>query len=169
MPDIPAAALLLAGFTLAHAAWSVSDTTPDELLTPLALIEANGERLLHRYEAPTQSEAIAHGKAEMLKLSRTADAWAFGREGALRVPPQSPNTQDVLVVDFWAKGMAAPATLVQRFARATKQTGFRVVGKPRISIDGHELDSAAAEPLVKTIQQGIASHKKVGPLWPTWQ
>jgi ribonucleotide monophosphatase NagD (HAD superfamily) len=169
MLDIPISALLLAGFALAHAAWSVSDTTPAELLVPLTFVEQNGQRALRRYEAPTQVEAIRRGKAEALELSRTADAWAFAREGALRVPATNPDTQDVLVIDLWAKGMVASATLVQRFERSTDRTHFRIVGKPVITISGHELDSVAAERLVKVIHQGIATHKKVAALWPTWQ
>jgi len=59
--------LLLAGSVLAHAAWSISDA-PD-LLVPLAIVERNGQREVMRFEADTQPEAIAHGKAKMATLS----------------------------------------------------------------------------------------------------
>jgi hypothetical protein len=52
MDEMPATALLLAGVTLAHSAWSVSDTGPEELLVPLALIEQKGDdRRLREREA----------------------------------------------------------------------------------------------------------------------
>jgi len=56
---IPEPALLLAGFVLAHAAWSISDLPEGDLLVPLAVVEANGQRRLLRFEAETQDAAIA--------------------------------------------------------------------------------------------------------------
>ena len=58
----PDSLILLAGFVLAHAAWSVSDLPKGELLVPLAIVEKNGQRQLLRFEAPTQAQAIAEGK-----------------------------------------------------------------------------------------------------------
>ena len=50
----PDSLMLLAGFVLAHAAWSVSDLPKGELLVPLAVVEKNGQRQLLRFEAQTQ-------------------------------------------------------------------------------------------------------------------
>jgi len=74
-------ALLLAGFALAHTAWSISDA-PD-LLVPLAIVERSGQRELMRFEAGTQQEAITRGKAHMHALTGEYDDWAFAREGLL--------------------------------------------------------------------------------------
>lgn len=40
---VPEATALLAGFVLAHAAWSVSDLPEGQLLVPLAMIEEGFE------------------------------------------------------------------------------------------------------------------------------
>ena len=56
---IPEPLLMLAGFCFAHATWSISDLPEGELLVPLAIVEAAGERGLKRFEAATQAEAIA--------------------------------------------------------------------------------------------------------------
>jgi hypothetical protein len=85
MASFSAETLHLAGFALAHAAWNVSDLTPDDLLAPLAFIEESGERRLVRFEADTQEEASRSGKAAMEEASQSADAWAFAREG---LPPR---------------------------------------------------------------------------------
>ena len=166
MIELPVAALLLAGFVLAHAAWNVSDLSEAELLAPLAVIEQNGQRELQRFEAPTQEEAINHGKAAMAKLTGQADAWAFAREGLFR---ESHGPQDVLAIDFWAKGMNRPATLIQRFDRYTKSGRFRLVGPICVTIDGKALDSAAASAALIQLQAGVQQHPKVAHLWATWR
>ena len=47
-------------------------------------MESEGERRVLRFEAPTQDEAVANGKAAMAEATPTADAWAFAREGSWR-------------------------------------------------------------------------------------
>src|SRR4051812_395451 len=81
MTELPHTALALAGFALAHAAWSISDTEDGELLCPLAVVESkDGARRLMRFEADTQEEAIVAGKAAMRDATGDAAAWAFARE-----------------------------------------------------------------------------------------
>ena len=169
LTDLPGAATLLGGLVLAHAVWSVSDTSPAELLAPLAIVERNGQRTLQRFEAQTQVGAIENGKRAMAEAMRTSDAWAFAREGALRVPATNPITTDVIVIDFWAKGMATSATAYQRFERGTPKRPFRLIGDPEIAIDGKMLDEDAAKPIVETLLRGVASHSQVAPRWKDWQ
>jgi len=80
---IPDSLILLAGFVLAHSAWSVSDLSKGEFLVPLAIVEKTGQRQLLRFEAQTQEQAIAEGKAALAQRQGQLDAWAFGREGLL--------------------------------------------------------------------------------------
>jgi len=165
MNAIPAAAWALAGFVLAHAAWIVSDLPDKYLLAPFAIIERSGQRELHPCEAPTQEEAIAAGKRSMPQWTATSDAWAFAREGSFR---EGEDRTDVLVIDFWAKGMKEPVTLIQKFERFTKHGRFRLVGDAMVSVGGKILptftDSASAQ-LLRRIQQ----HSKVASLWDTWR
>jgi len=167
--DLPKAATLLGGFVLAHAVWSVSDTSPAELLAPLAIIERSGQRTLQRFEAQTQVAAIENGKRAIAEAMRTSDAWAFAREGALRVPATNPITSDVIVVDFWAKAMPTSATAYQRFERSTPKRPFRLIGDPEIAIDGKMLDAHAAKSIVEALLRGVASHSQVAPLWKDWR
>jgi len=166
MEDIPNHALPLAGFTLAHAAWSVSDMPDSELLVPLAVIERHGQRELLRFEAETQEEAINEGKRVMAG-EKDAEAWAFAREGALRMEANG-EAQDVLVVDFWAEGMLNPLTLIQPFERYTKRGRFRLVGDMIITRGGQTLDAMSANKVTEGIKAGIQEHSKVAELWHTW-
>jgi hypothetical protein len=168
MPSLSPAALQLAGFALAHAAWSISDTGTNELLTPVALIESEGERRVLRFEAATQEEAVGNGKAAMAEATPTADAWAFAREGSWRAAADG-EAQDVLAVDFWARGMDAPATVVQPFARAGRNRPFRLLGAAALVVGGRPVDAAAAGPALATLREGIRAHSKAAELWPAWR
>jgi len=68
----PDSVVLLAGFVLAHAAWSVSDLPKGELLVPLAVVETGGKRQLLRFEAQTQEQSIAEAKATLSSSPRRA-------------------------------------------------------------------------------------------------
>jgi len=166
MTNVPNNALALAGFTLAHATWSVSDLPDSELLVPMAVVGRGGQRELLRFEAETQEEAINEGKRAMAEV-KNVEAWAFAREGALRMQAGG-EPQDVLVVDFWAEGMRNPLTLIQPFERYTKHGRFRVVGDMIIVSGGQALDSTSASKVIEGINEGIQEHPKVAELWRTW-
>ena len=83
MTKFPPSALPLAGFVLAHAAWSVSDLPEEDLLCPLALLEdSEGGRRLVRFEAESQEQAITLGKETLSSPDAGTNAWAFAREGS---------------------------------------------------------------------------------------
>ena len=164
---IPELALLLAGFALAHAAWSISDVPSGELPTPLS-VTATSEGApvqIMRYEAETQAEAIEKGKAATTVIGRTGEPWAFAREGLL---PENGTKVDVLVVDFWGPGMNAPITVLQRFRPAWAPDGFRLIGSPIVTIDGRPQPDSALAPLLEGIRDGVRQHTKAGPLWDAW-
>ena len=162
---IPESAVLLAGFVLAHAVWSVSDLPKDELLVPLAIIEKNGQRELLRFEADTQVQAISNGKAMVAKRQVDADAWAFAREGQLK---EGDKYVDAISIDLWAKGMDVPITFVQRFQPfATGE--FKLLGEASVVIDGKVQTAAVSDPLVALLNRGIQTHSKAAKLWPQWQ
>ena len=157
--------ILLAGFVLAHAAWSVSDLPKGELLVPLAIVEKNGQRQLLRFEAQTQEQAIAEGKTTLTNLQPELDAWAFGREGLM---PEGTGKVDVLTVDAWAKGMARPITFVQRFSPYSSGA-FRIKGDAMVVVDGKALEGTEAARLVRRLYDGVLQHPKAGRLWQAWR
>jgi len=157
--------ILLAGFVLAHAAWSVSDLPKGELLVPLAIVEKNGQRQLLRFEAQTQEQAIAEGKTTLTNRQPELDAWAFGREGLM---PEGTGKVDVLTVDAWAKGMARPITFVQRFSPYSSGA-FRIKGDAMVVVDGKALEGTEAARLVRRLYDGVLQHPKAGRLWQAWR
>lgn len=162
MPD---SLVLLAGFVLAHAAWSVSDLPKGELLTPLAVVEKGGQRQILRFEAETQEQAIAEAKATLAKRQGQLDAWAFAREGLMA---EGPGTVDVLTIDAWAKGMTRPITFVQKF-QPYSSGAFRIRGDAVVVVDGKALTGTEATKLVRTLYGGVSGHAKAGPLWQGWR
>ena len=161
----PDSLILLAGFVLAHAAWSVSDLPKGELLVPLAVVEKNGQRQLLRFEAQTQQQAIAEGKTTLANRQAQLDAWAFGREGLM---PEGTGKVDVLTVDAWAKGMARPITFVQRFSPYSSGA-FRIKGDAMVVVDGKVLEGPKAARLVSRLYDGVLQHPKAGQLWQGWR
>ncbi len=143
---------MLAGFLLAHAVWSVSDLPEGELLVPLAVVEVNGERSLQRFEAETQEEAIAAGKAAMQSATTTAEGWALARGGCL---DRDGRTIDVLSVDFWAKGMTKPAIILQEYQPPARSDRFRLLGDPVLEIGGVAQSQVAAKTVLHQVQTGI--------------
>jgi hypothetical protein len=169
MMTLPQSALSLAGFTLAHAAWSLSDMDDGAPLCPLAVIEQqDGARRLVRFEADTQEQAIIAGKGAMRDTGSDVAAWAFAREGAWR-KMGSDHPGDVLAIDFWAPGVTGAATLTQPFNRAINGARFRIGARPTLLV-GHTLLSAdVALPYLETIMAGVRAHTVVAELWPAWQ
>jgi len=166
MQSFPSVALLLAGFTLAHAIWSISDAPPAELLAPLSIRETAGHRELQRFEAETQVEAIQTGKTQSAAWTRDSTPWAFAREGSMR---EAGKEVDVMTVDCWAPGMGQPISIVQRFQRYTVDGRFHLLGKMQIVVNGKILSDSVASATVRVIEQGIAQHSRVAPLWATWK
>jgi hypothetical protein len=169
MTALSAPALSLAGFALAHAAWSISDLEDGDLLCPLAVVEQHdGSRRMTRFEANTQEQAILAGKAAMRSATSVAAAWAFAREGAWRQIGED-SSVDVLALDFWGSGMTAAANLIYPFYRATNGGRFRIGSAPSIVVGGRVLSSDVASPSFGTILTGVHSHAMVTKLWPDWQ
>jgi hypothetical protein len=169
MTQLPQPGLSLAGFALAHAAWSLSDTEDDELLCPLAVIESReGERRLLRFDAESQEEAIIAGKTAVREVTADVGAWAFAREAAWR-RMDSEDRSHVLAIDFWAMGMPSAATIMQHFNRATNGGRFRIGGVPALVVNGNQLSASVAAPSITAIMAGVRSHGAVAKLWPKWQ
>jgi len=162
-------ALSLAGFALAHAAWSISDLEDGDHLCPLALVEQHdGARRMTRFEADTQEQAILAGKAAMRSATSVVAAWAFAREGAWR-QIGGDSSVDVLALDFWGSGMTGAANLIYPFYRATNGGRFRIGSAPSIVVGGQVLSSDAASPSLEAIMTGVHSHAMVTTLWQSWQ
>ena len=158
-------AILLAGFVLAHGAWSVSDLPGGERLVPLAVVQKNGRRELLRFEASTQEQAIADGKATLARRQPELDAWAFCREGLLR---EARGPVDVLTVDAWASGMTRTVTFVQRFTPYSSGA-FQINGDPIVVVNGQALEGAEAAQLVNRLYDAARQHPKAGGLWQGWR
>jgi hypothetical protein len=169
MASLSGESLLLAGFALAHATWSVSDTADDELLCPLAIVEATGQRRLVRFEADTQEAAIESVKRVTAEFMRNGEAFAAAREGLWRPNgPESP-AEDVLTVEFWAPGMDAPAATLQPFRRARDGHSFVLLAEPMLVLDGVIVPHEDARPALELLMEGVHSHAGVSPLWGGWQ
>lgn len=159
------AATLLAGFVLAHAAWSVSDLPEGQLLVPLVMIKEGSERQLVRFEAETQEEGISKAKEFVLVQKAAASTWAFAREGQINT---ATGYVDILVVEAWSNGMAEPITFIQPF-QPFASGAFKLLGPAVPVVDGSMLSPEASEPHLAELYRGVSSHGKAASLWASWQ
>lgn len=156
--------LMLAGFVLAHAIWSVSDLPEGELLVPLAIVEKAGRRQLLRFEAETQEQAVSKGNAMIKEHEHAVDAWAFAREGRMS---ESRRYVDVLTVEAKATGMREPVVFIQRFQPFS--TGrFKLIGGPTVLVDSKSVSDDQSKRLIAQLLAGVHSHPKAAEHWREW-
>jgi hypothetical protein len=158
--------LLLAGFALAHAAWSMSDLAQGELLTPLIIVSVEERRTLTRFEAPTQAEAIAQGREAVARETQSRHAWAFAHDATLSL---SSGAVDMLVVEFWEPGMPTPVHIVQRYEPYALRQQFHVIGMMELNVGDVVLAEKSATVARAIIMEGVESHPRAGQLWKGWQ
>lgn len=163
--DIPATTTHLAGFTLAHALWNVCDfEDEDEILCPLAFTTDGKKRELLRFEDDTQEDAIEKAHAH-LAGDDTLTAWAFAREGLMQT---AAGPIDVVLVEAWSEGMAAPVVFAQPFTPATAGA-FVLLDAPLVLAVGQALAPDAAAPVLETLRAGVLSHDEAAKLWESWE
>jgi hypothetical protein len=162
--QFPDTLLNLAGFALAHAAWSVSDLPQGELLVPLAVLDKGDRREIQRFEADTQEEAIRRGKETLDAVDGPVAQWAFAREGRIK---NGDGYVDVISVEAKAKGQSKELMLVQPFTPPASGR-FALLGAPAVVVDQVVLPEAEAAPLLDALYVGIQSHAKAAELWNEW-
>ena len=62
--------LLIAGYVLAHASYSVSDLEDGELLIPFAVVQSVNRQEVIRFESETQEQAISDAKSKLVELKK---------------------------------------------------------------------------------------------------
>jgi hypothetical protein len=162
--QIPEPLLALTGFVFAHATWSLSDLPQGECLVPLAVVEKAGQRQLIRFEAESQEEAIANGKATLAEHEEELDAWAFAREGRMQ---EDGEYVDVLTVEAKACGGEPTIVFVQRF-QPFASGRFRLIGAPLVLVGGAAVAPTEAAEMLRYLMLGVQSHSKAASYWPEW-
>jgi hypothetical protein len=161
----PTSLISLAGFTFAHATWSLSDLQEGELLCPLALLESAGRRELLRFESESQEEAIAEAKRTLAAKESIIDAWAFAREGQFA---QDGEYIDVLTVEAKASGEANTIAFLQRF-QPFASGQFALIGEPLVLISGVEPSESDSISLLAQLYAGVRTHERAAEHWSTWK
>lgn len=150
MTEDDRALLQLAGFALAHAAWSVED---GETLCTLAMIDREGreERELLRFEAPSIPISVEMAHAELASL-RGGDRGVLVFDGY--ITPEGGERTDALLAQLLHPGPAIRglAILAYRAAKPSrlpfvKAKGFGLVGRPYVddAIDEPDADEVLLE------------------------
>ena len=161
---LPAAALHLAGFLMAHALWSVSDLPAGQDYTPQAICEtSDGDRQLTTFDGANAEESYAKlrdfassetGRYAECALARTTVV----ASGEVKAP--------ALVIDLFA-GPEPLLTIVQPF-RPTASGGFRLLG-PELMLAGHEqLPPRISDDASIALRDGAGDHPGMQDKWAEW-
>ncbi|MCE9592678.1 MAG: hypothetical protein K8S98_00655 [Planctomycetes bacterium] len=164
LESIPDSLYELAGFALGHAAWILSELESGVLLAPFGMTHASENRQLVPFEAETQEQAIAGGKAWFAEHGHEFDAWVFAREGRLT---GADSRVDALTVEARARGMAESVYFVQRF-KPRASGAFKVFGGPIVFWGTKWLSDEAATALFAKLHVGLRSHAEAAQRWPEW-
>jgi hypothetical protein len=103
----------------------------------------------------------------MSEAATSAAAWALARDGIWH-PADANELQDVLTIDFWARGMRGAASLLQPFERYTRGGRFRLLGDPTLVVDGLVIERDTARASLEAIDGGVMTHAKAAVLWESW-
>jgi hypothetical protein len=107
------------------------------------------------------------GKRATAALAGRVDAWAFAREGLLRMQGTE-SVQHVLVVEFGGRDARARHAIVQPYRPAADPAGFAIEGGPMVLRDGEAVDAAEAERVLTAVREGVREHSAAAPLWEPW-
>jgi hypothetical protein len=149
----------LAGFALAHAAWSVRD---GETLCTLALSEKGNERRLYRFEADSLAESVENARQLLQDLQSSVDRWVLIFDTHLKLENQQ---TDALVIQLWG-APEAPVRIIQKYRPAKFLQHFKTLGDPIFVDDGKGIFESSQ--LQEWLVQGIMRHEKVAHLWKKW-
>lgn len=149
----------LAGFALAHAAWSVCE---GETLCTLAVVENDNERQLFRFEG-TISDSLDKAREGLAQLELDGAYWALVFDGYLT--PTQGKRQDALVIQIGGKS-PLPSRVVQQYQKKSFLRKFKIIGKPLFVEDSHQ--TGKADLYEQWLQEGIKEHPKVCELWDIW-
>lgn len=160
MSNVSENALRLAGFLLAHATWIIADLEPGQLYVPQALCLKDGELSLNVFEADTQVEAVANGKAFMEKEAGNFDGCAFARDGLVR---QGEKAIDTLTIDMANEDGDFVLTMIQPYS---KQEEMRLLGSETfLTPEGSVTADATGDALRPIIREGADSHASAIENW----
>jgi hypothetical protein len=136
MSDEETGALRLAGFALAHAAWSVED---GETLCTLAMVEVGGDREFVRYEADSIPESVDLAQADLRAKLGNGGYAALVMDGF--ATPAGGSRTDTLIVELLGPGGRSLGKVVQPYRAARRSripfvgraSGFAILGEPIVS------------------------------------
>lgn len=161
---LPAGPLQLAGFLLAHAAWTVSDLPAERRYVPQALCEtARGERQMTSFDAESEAASGAQARSYLDAAAPHFASCAFARTTAV---PMGEGSVPAIVVEL-VEGGAPLITLVQPF-RSASEGGFALIGDELV-IDGRgPLAPLAAAQAAGEVRAGASDHPGLGDRWAAW-
>ncbi|MDQ2932580.1 MAG: hypothetical protein M3Y05_17390 [Gemmatimonadota bacterium] len=169
MTEVTASVLSLAGFALAEAVRRVCDAGAGIALTAFTMADRAGERVLTEHGSGTTAEIAQRARLDGDRMSATGDEWAFAPDVVMPDDGEAAGDRAAIIVDFQAPGMIAPASIVQRYERATSNMRARLRGLPSIGSYDDALDPDQQDLVLQRVESGVRDHPSSERLWRYWE
>lgn len=169
MTEVTASVLSLAGFALAEAVSRVCDRGANVTLFPFMITDHAGTRALSDYSSGTTTEIARRAKSDRDEMSAAGKEWAFVHDVEMPESGASADARTAIVVDFQAPGMIAPASIVQRYERASSNMRARLLGSPSIGSYDDALDPNQQVLVLQQVESGVSNHPASERLWRYWE
>jgi hypothetical protein len=162
--------LHMAGFALAHAAFSICEMTdgnliPFGLFRRWSLLAPKTE--LSRFLTGTLEGAVAAGRSEVVARKPKCQCWALAFETFLT---HSGGKVDAFTIEAGDKKMPVPFTVVQPF-RPFASGIFQLLGPPGFvigDIGGRMAEGEAFARFARELREGVWNHPKAPARWQAW-
>jgi hypothetical protein len=163
-------ALHMAGFALAHAAFSVCELAegnlaPFGLFRRWSLLAPKTE--MSRFFTGTLEGAVAAGRSEVAARKMKCQCWALAFESYLTY---SGGKVDAFTIEAGDKKMSVHFSVLQPFQPFASGT-FKLLGPPGFvmgNIEGRIVEGEAAGRFTRALRQGVDNHPKAPACWQRW-
>lgn len=152
--------LKLAGFALAHAAWSISD---GQTLCTLAFTENKATRRLLRFEADSIPDSLDLAREKLQRQQIFLARWALVFDGYLNI---AGKRRDALITQLWSKLEEVPARVIQLYRPTDSIRRFKILGQPILVDEGGVM--IEDETYQQWLLDGVMDHPQVATLWSKW-
>ena len=166
---LPAGALQLAGFLMAHAMWITSELPAGQSYVPQALCEnGHGERRMVTFDAPTPAEQLEKARQFLGSTGAQFTECVLARQTTIDGPA---GNVPVLAFDLFG-GTDNQLTVLQAFRpadpKASPPQPFRLRGLEVLFTVSGGLPRAMADQTRDGLREGATDHPGTEDKWAAW-
>jgi len=163
-------ALHIAGFALAHAAFSICEAAEGNLI-PFGFFRQGSllapKTEMSRFFTGTLEGSVAAGRGEVAARKKKCQCWALAFESFLT---HSGGQVDAFTIEAGDKKMPVQFAVLQPFQPFASGT-FKLLGPPGLAmgdIQGRTVEGEEAARFTRALRKGVGNHPTASSRWQEW-